>query len=580
MKLGEQLGFSGNKFKYIALGQGVEEQARELLETSGSRGQWVMLQNCHLLPSWLKTLEKILEQMQKPHKDFRLWLTTQPTEKFPLGILQKSLKVVTEPPDGIKLNMKAIFSKLSDEQLDECPHYAFKPLVYVLSYFHAIILDRRKYGKIGWNVSYDFNESDFRVSFRLLGMYLKKAFDNKDEMIPWGSLKYLIGEAMYGGRVTDDNDRRVLVTYLDEYMGDFLFDKNNEFIFAELPDYRYTVPKQINTEVLAANIQELPIINSPEIFGLHPNAEITYYTNAAKAIWTNLLLMQTTVATSFTGVNKEEYVENLAADILSKLPKIYDVLAYRKEAGDVIQPTKVVLFQELERYNKLIERIQETLTNLIRALKGEIGMSSELDDLSSSLFNGFLPDLWRKLAPQTEKKLGSWIQHFLNRNRLYEDWVKKEEPACIWLSGLHIPESYLTALVQASCRTKGWALDKSTLYTAVTKIRNPKEIKKRPEHGCFAYGLSLEGASWDIEKGCLKRQDPKELIFDMPVIQIIPVEANKLKLKDSLRTPVYVTQNRRNAMGDGLVFEADLYTQEHPSHWILQGVALVLNTDA
>eukprot|EP01015_Nassula_variabilis_P031722 TRINITY_DN7218_c0_g1_i8.p1 TRINITY_DN7218_c0_g1~~TRINITY_DN7218_c0_g1_i8.p1 ORF type:complete len:428 (+),score=99.42 TRINITY_DN7218_c0_g1_i8:162-1445(+) len=421
MKLGEQLGFSGNKFKYIALGQGVEEQARELLETSGSRGQWVMLQNCHLLPSWLKTLEKILEQMQKPHKDFRLWLTTQPTEKFPLGILQKSLKVVTEPPDGIKLNMKAIFSKLSDEQLDECPHYAFKPLVYVLSYFHAIILDRRKYGKIGWNVSYDFNESDFRVSFRLLGMYLKKAFDNKDEMIPWGSLKYLIGEAMYGGRVTDDNDRRVLVTYLDEYMGDFLFDKNNEFIFAELPDYRYTVPKQINTEVLAANIQELPIINSPEIFGLHPNAEITYYTNAAKAIWTNLLLMQTTVATSFTGVNKEEYVENLAADILSKLPKIYDVLAYRKEAGDVIQPTKVVLFQELERYNKLIERIQETLTNLIRALKGEIGMSSELDDLSSSLFNGFLPDLWRKLAPQTEKKLGSWIQHFLNRNRLYED---------------------------------------------------------------------------------------------------------------------------------------------------------------
>lgn len=68
-------------------------------------------------------------------------------------------------------------------------------------------------------------------------MYLKKAYDNKDEMIPWNSLKYLIGEAMYGGRVTDDYDRRVLVTYLDEYMGDFIFDKNNEFILAEIPDY-------------------------------------------------------------------------------------------------------------------------------------------------------------------------------------------------------------------------------------------------------------------------------------------------------------------------------------------------------
>lgn len=61
---------------------------------------------------------------------------------------------------------------------------------------------------------------------------MKKAYDNKDEMIPWASLRYLIGEAMYGGRVTDDLDRRVLVTYLDEYMGDFLFDKNKEFLFA------------------------------------------------------------------------------------------------------------------------------------------------------------------------------------------------------------------------------------------------------------------------------------------------------------------------------------------------------------
>lgn len=81
-------------------------------------------------------------------------------------------------------------------------------------------------------MTYDFNDSDFRISFSLLSMYLKKARENKDEVIPWNSLKYLIGEAMYGGRVTDDYDRRVLVTYLDEYMGDFLFDKNREFFYA------------------------------------------------------------------------------------------------------------------------------------------------------------------------------------------------------------------------------------------------------------------------------------------------------------------------------------------------------------
>lgn len=112
-------------------------------------------------------------------------------------------------------------------------------MVWVVSFYHAILLDRRKYGKIGWNVTYDFNESDFNISFSLLALYLQKALDNKDENIPWGSLKYLIGEAMYGGRVTDDFDRIVLVTYLDEFMGDFLFDKNRPFYFAQVEGYSY-----------------------------------------------------------------------------------------------------------------------------------------------------------------------------------------------------------------------------------------------------------------------------------------------------------------------------------------------------
>lgn len=69
------------------------------------------------------------------------------------------------------------------------------------------------------------------------------------------------------------------------------------------------------------------------------------------------------------------------------------------------------------------------------------------------------------------------------------------------------------------------------------------------------------------------------LVTELPILQIIPIEANKLKLANTFRSPVYVTQARRSAMGVGLVFEADLSTEEHPSHWVLQGVALVLNTD-
>ena len=540
-KLGDSKGFVGNKFKYLSLGQGMESQATDFVRTSSQRGHWVMLQNCHLLPKWLKSLEKMLQEMNageqamaKVNPDFRLWLTTQPTEEFPLGILQLSLKIVTEPPDGIRNNMMSVLSKLSDETLNSCKHYAFKPLIYVITFFHAVVQDRRKYGKIGWNVTYDFNESDFRISQRLLGMYLQKALDNKDEVIPWGSLKYLIGEAMYGGRVTDDYDRRTLVTYLDEYMGDFLFDKGREFYFAKTIDFNYSVPKNIDMESVQTYLKnEFPQFTYPEVFGLHPNAEITYFTNSAKNMWENLLKMQTGSGGGASSEDREKIVGKVADDILEDFPKAWDVVALRKQY-DVLQPTQVVLFQELEIFNMLIEKIRDTLTNLKRALKGEIGMSAELDDLLVSLLNGFLPTAWRKLAPQTQKKLPAWLEHFKRRVRQYTSWVQTGEPAVMWLSGLHIPESYLTALVQTTCRAKGWALDKSTLYTVIRKNRDPSDFKKKPEHGCYVTGLYLEGASWDVEKGHLIRQAPKELLCEMPIIEIVPVEANKLKLKGKI----------------------------------------------
>ena len=99
-------------------------------------------------------------------------------------------------------------------------------MVYVLSFFHAVIQERKKFGKIGWNVTYDFTVSDYEISQRLISMYLNKAKENNEEELPWDTLRYLIGEAMYGGRVTDDCDRRVMTSYLLEYMGNFIFDAN------------------------------------------------------------------------------------------------------------------------------------------------------------------------------------------------------------------------------------------------------------------------------------------------------------------------------------------------------------------
>ncbi|KAM4707116.1 dynein axonemal heavy chain 10 [Discoglossus pictus] len=579
MKLADRSGFGGNKLKFLAMGQGQEKVALQLLETAVARGQWLMLQNCHLLVKWLKDLEKALEMIRKPHPDFRLWLTTDPIRDFPIGILQKSLKVVTEPPNGLKLNMRATYFKISHEALDSCPHPAFKSLVYVLAFFHAVVQERRKFGKIGWNVPYDFNESDFQVCMEILNTYLTKAYEQKDTKIPWGSLKYLIGEVMYGGRAIDSFDRRILTIYMDEYLGDFIFDTFQIFHFYKNEEVDYRIPEGTSKDNYVDEIESLPLANTPEVFGLHSNAEIGYYTQAARDMWSHLLELQPQTGESGTGISRDEYIGQVAKDIENKLPKIFDLDQIRKNFGIDISPTTVVLLQELERFNKLIVRMCRSLAELQRALAGEVGMSSELDEVARALFNGHIPNIWRKLAPDTLKSLGNWMIHFRRRFNQYTSWVNESEPNVMWLSGLHIPESYLTALVQATCRKNGWPLDRSTLYTQVTKFHSADEVAERPGQGCFISGLYLEGADWDIENSCLIKSKPKVLVVELPVLKVIPIEAHRLKLQNTLKTPVYTTSMRRNAMGVGLVFEADLYTTKHISHWVLQGVCLALNSD-
>ncbi|XP_028270606.1 dynein heavy chain 10, axonemal isoform X2 [Parambassis ranga] len=576
MKLADR---TGSKFKFLAMGQGQEKVALELLDKAVAHGQWLMLQNCHLLVKWLKELEKALEKITKPNPNFRLWITTNPIQDFPIGILQKSLKVVTEPPSSLKLNIRATYSKISQESLTTCSHPVFPSLVYVLAFFHAVVQERRKYGKIGWNVACDFSESDFFVCMEILNTYLTKAHNQGDGNIPWRSLKYLIGEVMYGGRAIDSFDRRILTVYMDEYLGDFLFDTFRRFHFFSSKEFAYKIPKTVKKIKFVEEIDSMPLANTPEVMGLHSNAQIGYYTQAVKEMWTHLIDLQPQTGESAGSISREEFISQVAQDIQKKLPELFDMDVIRAKFGMDISPTAVVLLQELERFNKLVVRMNLSLAELQRALAGEVGMSSELDEVARALFNGHIPAIWKKLAPDTLKSLGNWISHFKRRYEQYRSWVDDGEPKVMWLSGLHVPESYLTALVQAACRKNGWPLDLSTLYTEVTQYRSEDEISDRPRQGCYVSGLYLEGADWDIEKACLVKSKPKILVVDLPILKVIPIDARRLRLQNTLRTPVYTTSARRSAMGVGLVFEADLSTTMHISHWVLEGVCLCLNTD-
>jgi dynein heavy chain, axonemal len=201
-----------SRFNSLSLGQGQSVTATKRIKEGAKAGQWVFLANCHLSLSWMPQLDKIVEQLQTDsvHKDFRLWLSSSPHPDFPIAILQSSLKITTEPPKGIKANTKRLYSQMTEAKFSACKKPdKYKKLLYCLCFFHSILLERKKFLNLGWNVNYSFNDSDFDMSEKILVNYL----DMYDET-QWDALKYLIASVNYGGHVTDDWDMRLLQTYM------------------------------------------------------------------------------------------------------------------------------------------------------------------------------------------------------------------------------------------------------------------------------------------------------------------------------------------------------------------------------
>ena len=159
----------------ISLGQGQGPKAAALIEQAVERGEWVLLQNCHLCVSWMPELERICEEFdpEKVHKDFRLWLSSMPSGSFPVSILQNGVKMTNEPPKGLRANLKTTFYKQDDDKLHSTnkPH-KYKRLFFALAFFHAVVIERKKYGALGWNIPYSFNETDLAISETQLQLYL------------------------------------------------------------------------------------------------------------------------------------------------------------------------------------------------------------------------------------------------------------------------------------------------------------------------------------------------------------------------------------------------------------------------
>ena len=304
--LGKKLGYTSvNKnFHNISLGQGQEVVAEGAMELASKRGHWVVLQNIHLVKTWLPSLEKkIEEQSEGAHEAYRLFLSADPAPSpashiIPQSILETSIKITNEPPTGIHANLHKALDNFNQETLEMCSKEAeFKSILFSLCYFHAVVAERRKFGPQGWNKSYPFNTGDLVISSNVLFNYLEA-----NNRVPWEDLRYLFGEIMYGGHITDDWDRRLCKVYLEEYMHPDQLD--GELMLAP----GFSTPPNSDYVGYHNYINHNLPPESPHLYGLHPNAEIGFLTSTSEKLFRTVFELQPRESGSGGGQATTRYV--------------------------------------------------------------------------------------------------------------------------------------------------------------------------------------------------------------------------------------------------------------------------------
>lgn len=185
----------------------------------------------------LEDVARSRDTEQQLHPSFRLWLTTMPVDYFPGSVLQRGVRVALEPPRGLKPTMLRSYAALPPGCLSAFNGTGnsrqWQRLVFVAALLHGLVQERRRFGALGWNIPYEFSDSDLACAVQNMQCILQEtAHDlsgysssgsggNGDGGLgasAWEAMRYIVGQINYGGRVTDANDRRLLSVIMEQHL--------------------------------------------------------------------------------------------------------------------------------------------------------------------------------------------------------------------------------------------------------------------------------------------------------------------------------------------------------------------------
>ncbi|CAM9233557.1 unnamed protein product, partial [Phaeothamnion confervicola] len=600
LRLAEERGYGGKRLASISLGQGQGPLAERAIGTAAEAGTWVCLQNCHLAISWMPTLERICEELspERVHEDFRLWLSSEPSPHFPTYILQNGVKMTNEPPKGMRANLLGSLHGLEQSWLDSCRRPTeFKKLLFGLAFFHATVRERRKFGPLGWNISYVFSGPDLRISMDQLRIFLDGL--RPDDRVPYAALAYLAGECNYGGRVTDDKDRRLLVNVLSDFYCPEIQD--DAYCFSASGTY-HAPPAGAGLPATVEYVRALPYSEGPEAFGLHENANILCALAETSSLLDTALSLQPRSAGGI-GKSWDAALGELAADIAGRLPPPFDVeRALLDFPVRYDESMNTVLTQELIRFNRLTATVSRSLAEVTKAIKGLVVMSAELEAMGNSMVLGRVPAMWAAVAYPSLKPLASWTSDLLARLKFLELWAEAgRAPSVFWISGFFFTQAFITGTLQNYARKHRTPIDQASWLFLFLPFEVADAEKRGAEDGAFVSGLFMDGARWDPQLRALSESRPRELFVAMPPLQLLPRHRRDLprpRGAPHLYTgevggnahvyvcPVYKTSARQGTLsttGHSTNFVMSVFLPMAPAHdqkhWIKRGVAMLTQLD-
>jgi len=270
-------------------------------------------------------------------------------------------------------------------------------------------------------------------------------------------------------------------------------------------------------------------------------------------------------------------------EFLGRFPRDFDVEAAQEKYPVAYEESmNTVLTQEMVRYNRLLSLVRSSLSTVQKALAGLIVMSANFEAMATSLFNGQVPAMWRRVSFASRKPLAAYMKDLFDRVAFLQGWCDRGIPTVFWLPGFFFPHSFLTATKQNYARKHKIEIDRIDFDSSVKDA--PGDVDVAPVNGVLVQGMFLEGARWGAGSHVLEEAEPKELFSPMPPMHLLPKDSAMLSEFPHYLCPLYKTSDRRGVLsttGHSTNFVMDLRVPSDlpQGHWVKRGLAMLCCLD-